>query len=102
MITGGGPTVNRKTSTPGQNVRLTFNGSAVSRGCRGISSPLACSYAQSYIHHPDGTTLGTTVFSGSDYIDTRTLPASGNYTILIDPVGSTTGSVTLTDRKSAA
>lgn len=51
-----------------------------------------------YVKKPDGTTLGSTSFvnSSGGFIDTKTLPVTGTYTILVDPQGTNVGSVTLT------
>jgi hypothetical protein len=47
---------------------------------------------------PDGTTLVSPTFVGTSgsFIDVQTLPATGAYTILVDPQGTDTGSITLT------
>ena len=49
--------------------------------------------------NPDGTTL-TTLGAGctknASFFDLSLLPQSGQYTLLIDPISSETGSVTLT------
>jgi hypothetical protein len=55
-------------------------------------------YVDVYIKEPDGTTLASSAFvsTGGGFIDTQTLPVTGTYTILVDPQGTNTGSVTLT------
>jgi len=45
------------------------------------------------IGNPDGTTL---VSGGGSFFDVTVLPATGTYTILVDPFSASTGSVTLT------
>ena len=56
-----------------------------------ISSP-------NLISNPDGTNLvGSTLVTGAGtFIDTRTLPAAGTYTIAIDPSAANVGSMTMT------
>ena len=50
------------------------------------------------ILNPDGSTLVAPAFVGTSggFIDIQTLAATGTYTILVDPQGSDTGSITLT------
>jgi hypothetical protein len=47
---------------------------------------------------PDGTALVSPTYVGTSggFFDVQTLPVSGVYTILVDPVDSNTGSMTLT------
>jgi hypothetical protein len=46
---------------------------------------------------PDGSTLASTFSCGSSiFIEPQTLPATGTYTVLIDPSGSATGQATVT------
>jgi subtilisin family serine protease len=94
-ITAGGAGVTLTTGTPGQNASATFAGVAG----RSISLALtAGSYSQMKVSilNPDGTALvSPQVFGGSGFIDTKTLPSSGSYTIVVDPGGSATGHVTL-------
>jgi hypothetical protein len=46
---------------------------------------------------PDGKALGNNTFVGPSggFVDTRTLPDAGSYTILVDPQAAATGSVTV-------
>src|SRR5207248_10769630 len=49
------------------------------------------------VNKPDGTRLtGFGYCCGGAFLDVQTLPASGSYTILVDPSGTGTGSATLT------
>jgi YD repeat-containing protein len=93
-ITAGGPSVPVNLSTPGQNGRRTFTGSAGQRISLTLSAgPLGTVS----ILKPDGTTLvsrSMTVLAV--YFDTVTLPTNGTYTIFVDPLNAATGSVTLT------
>jgi hypothetical protein len=91
---GGGP-VSLSTTTPGQNARVTFNGSANERISIQLSSTF--SLALLSILKPDGSALVTNRFisSGTGFIDTTTLPSAGTYTMKIDPNGVSTGSATV-------
>jgi hypothetical protein len=57
-----------------------------------------CCSARVSIANPDGSTLvyATPVGHNGGFLDTRVLPASGTYTILVDPQGADLGSMTLT------
>jgi hypothetical protein len=88
--------------TPGQNGVLTFEGTAGQRvflnGTNGMSGQigLACDVNVS-IKKPDATVLAApTCMEGTGFIDTKTLPVTGTYTIVVDPQLHATGSVTLT------
>ena len=95
-ITPGTPTTIAN-GTPGQNARVTFNGTAGQRISLKLSSVTA-SLAFVSILKPDGTALGSLTYigTGGGFVDTRTLPTAGTYTILFDPQYAATGSVTLT------
>ena len=97
-IIPGGSSVTATTSTPGQNAQLTFNGTAGQRVSLKIdSSTYGSNNAQLFLKNPDGTTLASdTNANTNDFIDTKVLPATGTYTILVDPKSSLTGSMTLT------
>jgi YD repeat-containing protein len=98
-ISPGGAAVTATTTTPGQNVRLTFNGTAGQRVSLKItnSTYTGCTAVRDYIMKPDNTTLDfITLCSASGFLDTVVLPVTGTYTILVDPQGATTGSQTLT------
>src|SRR6185295_17076195 len=99
-ITISGPAVTVTTTTPGQNARLSFSGTAGQRVFLGLNATLTnsgISYAGVSILKPDGTGLGyTTIGNGNGYINTQTLPDTGSYTVLVDPGDFTIGSVTST------
>ena len=91
-------------TVPGQNIKLTFTGTANQRISLDFSNVSIGSSPGGgtlvTILKPDGTTfygpfsLGT---SGT-FMDIKTLPAapaSGTYTIKLDPIGANTGSATL-------
>jgi YD repeat-containing protein len=96
-ITAGGPAVTVTTMTPGQNANVTFEGATGQRVSLNLTS-VTINSSSVTIRRPDGTTLATaaTVGTGGFFFDTMTLPASGTYSIFIDPKIAATGSMTLT------
>ncbi len=101
-ITPGGSPVTVTTTVPGQNAKPTFNGSAgqrISLRMTGVTiGTSTCCSTRLSILNPDGSTLVSPTFFGTSggFIDVQTLPATGLYTIFVDPQSSDTGSVTLT------
>ncbi len=101
-ITAGGSSVTVTTTTPGQNGVLTFSGTASQRvslqGTNGMSGQIAfaCDVNTSILN-ADGTALvSPTCMEGSGFIDVTTLPATGTYSIFVDPASRATGSLTVT------
>jgi hypothetical protein len=95
--TPGGASLSVTASTPGQNARITFEGQAGRR----ISLKLtATTIANAYVSimNPNGSALASNTYLGTSggFVDTKLLPATGTYTILVDPQGAATGSTTLT------
>ncbi|HEU4506846.1 MAG TPA: carboxypeptidase regulatory-like domain-containing protein [Pyrinomonadaceae bacterium] len=91
-VTLGGPALLVTTSTPGQNANITFSGTTGQLATvRLASSSFSCVTVT--LIKPDGTNL-TSLFSCSGTINltTQTLPATGTYTIKIDPSGTNMGS----------
>ncbi len=86
-ITPGGPAETVTTTTPGQNARLTFSGTTGQRiSLKVDSTTYGANNSQLVIYNPDGTALASdTNVNAGDYIDTKTLPADGTYTIVVDP-----------------
>ena len=100
-ITAAGSPVTITTTSVGQNALVSFEGNSGQRISLTISNVGLSGgngYVDVYIKKPDGTTLTSSIFitSNGGFIDVSTLPVSGTYTILVDPQGSNTGSVTLT------
>jgi hypothetical protein len=95
MVAGGAPLI-VTTTTSGQDARISFSGSSGQRVSLQVGSN--CCLAQFSILNPDGSALAgpTTFGTGGGFIDAKTLPVTGDYTILVDPQGAATGSVTLT------
>jgi hypothetical protein len=95
-IVPGGPAVTVTTTTPGQNARLTFSGTAAGRVSLKVG-PTCCSVSVSILK-PDGTSLVTPTTFGTSggFVDVKTLPVTGTYTLVVDPQSWAAGSVTLT------
>jgi len=84
------------TGVPGQNARLTFAGTAGQRVSMKVANSTYSS-ATAALLGPDGKTLGSSTFyTGGGFVDTRTLPANGTYTLFVDPPSASTGSATVT------
>jgi hypothetical protein len=87
---------------PGQNALVTFSGTQGQRIALGMSNVTigtsTCCSARVSIANPDGSTLvyATPVGRNGGFLDTRVLPTTGTYTILVDPQGADLGSMTLT------
>jgi IPT/TIG domain-containing protein/Big-like domain-containing protein len=97
----GGASVTATMSVRGQNAALTFSGTAGQRvslrGTNGLTAQILGCDVNVTIKKPDATVLAPPAcMEGSGFIDTKTLPATGTYTIFIDPVQHATGSLTLT------
>jgi hypothetical protein len=94
-LTVGGPPQSISIATPGQNGRVTFTGQAgraVTISLTNISVPI--SFVS--ILKPDGTPLVTNQLVGAfPKIVPATPTVDGTYTIVIDPQGTATGSMTL-------
>lgn len=84
-------------STIGQNARYTFNGSAGQWVSLGLTS-VTMSSSTVTLWKPDGTGVNaTTVGTAGGSLDAPTaLPATGLYTVTVNPYGANTGSMTLT------
>src|SRR5439155_22332401 len=96
-ITPGGPAITTTAGTPGQNARLTFDAQAGQRLSLNLSG---VTISNSYVSllKPDGTMLGGSTYASifGGFVDTRAIPSTGRYTILVDPQAAAIGSTTLT------
>jgi hypothetical protein len=76
------------TTTPGQDARLTFAGTAGQSKGVTVSATwtIGCSWRLSLLK-PDGSLLAKTTLCGGTAatISPKTLPVTGTYTVLIDP-----------------
>ena len=101
-IVPGGDPVTVTTTSPGEDARLVFEGAAGQRISLKLSDVTigtsCCSSAKISILKPDGSTLLSASSFGTSggFIDTKTLPQTGSYRILVDPQSNAVGSVTLT------
>ena len=101
-ITPAGPAVTVTTHSAGENARLFFDGVAGQRVALRMSNVTmgasTCCSAQVSIWKPDGSNLvyPTLVGTNGGFIDTRALPVTGRYSVLVDPQGTAVGSMTLT------
>ena len=88
-ILANGVTVGGTNGGAGQNVLLTFTGSANQKISLVVSNSTMGS-ANVSILKPDGSTLVSnfSIASGGGYVDTTTLPGNGTYTIKADPSGT--------------
>jgi hypothetical protein len=96
-IVADGSSVTGTINRVGQRARMTFDGTAGQIVSLGVNATLpgCCNFLG--IYNPDGSLLdqsGVSLTLDSNWH--LTLPATGTYTILIDPYSTTTGSVTLT------
>jgi subtilisin family serine protease len=102
QIVPGGSPVTITTRSPGENAWLEFDGEANRRIALRMSGvtigPSPCCSTYVWIYKPDGTALGSQTLVGTNggFVDTRSLPATGRYRILVDPQATATGSMTLT------
>ncbi|HEY7195619.1 MAG TPA: hypothetical protein VH306_00360 [Gaiellaceae bacterium] len=100
-IPGGDP-VTLTTTTPGQNAKATFTGTAgqrVSMQVTGASfGTSTCCTAHVSLVDPAGDPVGATFSVGKNaaFMDARTLSLDGTYTVKVDPLAMGVGSVTLT------
>jgi subtilisin family serine protease len=95
-IDPGGASVSLTVSAPGQNALATFSGIAGRRVSLSVTS--AVTLLKTSILNPDGTVFSGPAYSGGGtaFLDARTLPQTGTYTVLADPQDARTGSATLT------
>ena len=95
-VVANGPPVTVTTTAPGQNARLTFEGVAGRLFSLQLSN---VSVANAYVSvlAPDGSVFVKSVLvgTGGAFVDARLLPSSGTYSIVVDPTGANTGSMTL-------
>jgi hypothetical protein len=96
-LTANGTSASVTTTAPGQSARVSFSGTANGRFAWKMVSfgPNYCPVKVSVLK-PDGSTLTSNrCASDGDFFDTKTLPTTGTYKILIDPQGTRTGTAQL-------
>ena len=96
-ITLDGASVPLNLSKAGQTARYTFSGTSGQWLRLGLTSVTISSSTVTLLK-PDGTTLAATSVgtTGGGLEPPSTLPTTGTYTIVVDPAGTNTGSITLT------
>jgi hypothetical protein len=100
-VAPGGAPLTVSTGSLGQNAAVSFAGVAgqrVSLRLSGVTMGTStCCSARVSIEKPDGSTLATPTLFGTNggFVDAKTLPVTGTYTILVDPSGADVGSATL-------
>jgi YD repeat-containing protein len=99
IIPGGAPAT-LSTTTPGQNGRLTFSGTAGHRislkGTNGLTGQVLGCDVNVSILNPNGSQLAApTCMEGNGFIDVKSLVTTGTYTIKVDPADIATGNLTL-------
>lgn len=92
-VTIGGSAVTVSTTVPGQNGTLTFSGTSSQQVTVRITNNTT-SCVTVALKQPNGSTL-TSLFScnSSFNLSTQTLPATGTYTITINPSSTNTGNL---------
>jgi YD repeat-containing protein len=90
-----GPPVPVNITTPGQNASLSFAGTAGQRVSLNVTN-VTISNSTVSIRRANGTSLvSSSVSTSSIFFDTLVLPATENYSVVVDPVGAAIGGVTL-------
>ena len=96
-ISEGGPSVTVSNTVPGQNMNLTFSGSAGQVISLNSTFSMNCCLTTITIVNPDGSTLVAPSNGGCClFIDKTSLAQTGTYTIKVDPNSTAVGSATLT------
>ena len=101
-ITPDGSPVTVTTTVPGQDARLTFNGTVGQRISLRVTQAIY-PYSEVYLLKPDGTRAGFGFFTQpatpgaqpTGFADAFTLPTTGTYTIVVDGYLAFAGSTTL-------
>jgi hypothetical protein len=95
-LVAGGPAVMFTTARPGQNARYTFSATA---GQNIVVSSTGNNFAPSgsegagTVYAPNGSKLGW--FNFGSALTLNILPATGTYTLVMDPSGQSTGSISV-------
>ena len=88
-----GPTVSHTINTPGQRVLLTFSGTSGVRVSVNTTSTISSCWTL-LILKPDATQLSSTFTCGANvFVDPLLLPATGTYSLIVDPSGGGMGQV---------
>jgi len=100
-ITADGTPATAANTVYGQNIVFPFSGSlgqkvSIALGANSIGASATASMTVTILK-PDGTALFTPVSMGTagGFVDTKTLPAGGGYSVLVNPLKLNTGSITI-------
>jgi hypothetical protein len=96
-ITADGTPVTVTTTTPGQNAALTFAGTAGQRVSVSLTD-VTYNLARLKVVNPDSTLLLSSALSfgpGGGFLEPQVLPATGSYTLVVDPRLLATGTATV-------
>lgn len=90
-----GAAVPLSTTTPAQNMLLTFSGAVAQRISLTVSGVSGISFYQIKIRNPDGTTnaLSASANGGNYFSDLVTLTQAGTHTVIFDPAGAAAASI---------
>ncbi len=97
-ITVDGPTVMASITTTNKTGLMVFDGTAGQRVSIGLSAVTVTQFTAT-AYRPDGVSMLLTVPSfntGGGSLDLGVLPLTGTYTIVLDPVSTYTGNITVT------
>ncbi len=93
-ISAGGAAFTVTTTAPGQNATVVFSGNSGQRISLALSAG-TMGQEKVFLLAPDGSTVFSSTFGNSGFVDVRTLAAAGSYALVVDPIGANTGSLTL-------
>ncbi|MDP9791600.1 hypothetical protein J2S43_000112 [Catenuloplanes nepalensis] len=93
VVPGGDP-VTLTVVEAGQNAAVVFGGAA-KQHVSAVLSKGSLGKATASLRAPDGTVLVSASCATACFLDVRSLPAAGRYTLHVDPDGANTGSITV-------
>ncbi|HEX3251331.1 MAG TPA: PPC domain-containing protein, partial [Pyrinomonadaceae bacterium] len=94
-LTVGGSSLTLTTTVPGQNAMPIFSGTSGQQVSVGFTNNTMGTVTVTLLK-PDGTSLTSITSSATSFgLPTQTLPATGTYSIKIDPSGPSVGSITV-------
>ncbi|WP_284616234.1 IPT/TIG domain-containing protein [Aquabacterium humicola] len=100
LLANAGTPTTFNTARPGQNGRFTFSATAGKPYSLVWSTTTIWGTHPLIVYRPDGEVLGTGAFqNGTGVWDLPPIPASGTYTVLIDPVSANVGQLDLSLRQ---
>jgi hypothetical protein len=92
-VTIGGSAATLTLTTPGQNAKVTFDGTAGQQATVHITSN-TIGWTGVTLRNPDNDSMTSTWWFATNFdLQTQTLPTTGTYTIDVDPSWGATGSI---------